>query len=64
MDLQALDNTFGIVHMDKGLMLQSFRASSVLSKVARDKDLSWEQLTEGKQGSSDAWVPVTETNTR
>ena len=47
-DLQAPDDTFGIVHTDKGLMLQSFGASSVSSKVTRDEDLSWEQLTEGK----------------
>ena len=47
-DLQAPDDTFGIVHTDKGLMLQSVGASSVSSKVTRDEDLSWEQLTEGK----------------
>ena len=48
MDLNTPDDTFGLIHTDKGLMLQSVGASSISSKITKDEDLSWEQLTEGK----------------
>ena len=47
MDLNAPDDTFGLINTNQGLLMQSVSASSS-SKAIRDEDLSWEQLTEGK----------------
>ena len=48
MDLNSPDNTFGLIHTDKGIALQSIMASSTSSKAVNDEKLSWEQLTKGK----------------
>jgi len=47
-DLTALDDTFGLINTDKGLVLQTIGASSTSSKVIKDEDLSWDQLMEAK----------------
>ena len=47
-DLATLDDTFGLINTEKGLMLQTVGASSRSSKVVKDENLSWELLTEGK----------------
>ena len=47
-DLTTPDDTFGIVNTDKGLLFQTIGASSTSSKVTKDEDLSWDQLTEAK----------------
>ena len=53
-DIATPDDTFGIVNMEKGLMLQTVGASSVSSKVIKDESLSWDQLSEGKRRLLDA----------
>ena len=47
-DLVSPDETFGFVSTEKGVVIQSVNASTMSSKVIRDEDLSWEQITEGK----------------
>ena len=47
-DLNNPNDTFGLVHTDNGVVFQPVTTSSASSKVIRDEELSWEQLTEGK----------------
>ena len=49
MDLAAPEDTFGLVNTDKGILFQTIGASSVSSKVVKDENLSWDQLTEGRK---------------
>ena len=48
MDLTTLDDNLGVVKTDKGSALQPLGASLISSRVVRDEDLSWNQLTEVK----------------
>lgn len=47
-DLATPDDTLGLVNTEKGLVLQTLGASSVSSKVVKDENLSWDQMTEGR----------------
>lgn len=47
-DLATPDDTFSLVNTDKGIFLQTLGASSSSSKVIKDENLSWNQLTEAK----------------
>ena len=42
------EGTFGLVGTSKGFVFQTVGVSSTSSKVMRDENLSWEQLSEGK----------------
>ena len=47
-DLTTPDDTFGLVNTNDGLRLQTVGASTISSKITRDENLSWEQMSEGK----------------
>ena len=47
-DLTTPDDTFGIVNTEKGFLFQSVGASTISSKIVKDENLSWEQMSEGK----------------
>ena len=56
-DLNSSEDTFGIIHTDKGVAFQSITASSTSTKVIRDEELTWDQLTEGKTRLIGCMVP-------
>ena len=47
-DLTTPNDTFGLVNTNDGLRLQTVGASTISSKITRDENLSWEQMSEGK----------------
>lgn len=47
-DLATPDGSYGLVDTGKGLVFQTIGASSSSSKVIKDEDLTWNQLTEAK----------------
>jgi len=47
-NLTTPDDTLSLINTEKGLMLQTVGASSVSTKVIRDENLSWDQMTEGR----------------
>ena len=47
-DLISPKETFGFISTEKGVVIQSVNVVAISSRVVRDEDLSWEQLTEGK----------------
>lgn len=61
-DTSTSDDAFGLINTDKGLMFQTVGAASASSRVVKDEDLSWIQVSEGKRRlldcmSQHGWTP-------